>query len=67
MHKSPAVPYNRQYNYDEKPLKPFLFLSGDEKNELQEAMNQHTSTLLDIFFLFKGLLDSFWICPDNLS
>lgn len=45
MHKTPNVPYNRQYKYDEKPLKPFIFLSWEDKNTMQEAINQHTSTL----------------------
>lgn len=51
IHESPVVLYDRQYKYDEKPLKPFLFLPWEEKNVLQEAMNQHTSTLLYMFFL----------------
>lgn len=45
MHKTPNVPYNRQYKYDEKPLKPFIFLFWEDKTTMQEAINQHTSTL----------------------
>lgn len=50
MHKSPDIPYDSQYKYD-KPLKTFLFLSWEEKNLLQEAMNQLLQHLLIDFFL----------------
>lgn len=64
MPKSPDIPYDSQYKYD-KPLKTFLFLSWEEKNLLQEAMNQLLQHLL-IDFFFKGLLDFFLNCHPNL-